>query len=123
MVRSLLVLSTLSMDIFQIEKIVKPILNQTIDKMYSETNHSYIIYTKNNISSNILHQLPILLYRQPHYIIITHAPIQPTILNAWIYKKDTIVWYNYKEQQVKLWSIINKVWYESCDYPFQLNRT
>lgn len=61
MIRSLLVLSTLSMDVFQIVKIVNPLLNQTIDKIYSETNHSYIIHTKNNISNNTLHQLPILL--------------------------------------------------------------
>jgi len=115
----LLILSTLSMNMFQIEKIITPIVNQTIDKIYSGTNHSYIIQTKDNISFRVLNQLPILLYRQPHYIIITHAPIHPDILNAWVYKKDTIVWYNYNDQKVKLWSIINKVWYESCDYPYR----
>jgi hypothetical protein len=111
------------MDVFQIEKIVKPIVNQTIDKIYSETNHSYIIDTKHNISFKIVNQLPILLYRQPHYIIITHAPIQFTnIANEWIYKKNDIIWYNYKEQKVKLWSMINHVWYESCDYPYRFKK-
>jgi len=119
---SLLILSTLSITVFQIEKIVYPIVNETIDKIYSETNHSYIIYTKNNIALHTIRQLPILLYNKPHYIIITHAPLQiPTIYNEWVYKKDNIVWYNYKEQKVKLWSKINKVWYETCDYPLKTN--
>lgn len=113
MVRSLLLLSTLSLDVFQIQKIIHPVLNQTIDKIYSETNHSYIVQTKTNIT----HELPILLYRPPHYIILT--PIQFSSIHEWIYTKDTIVWYNHKEQQVKLWSRINKVWYESSDYPYR----
>jgi hypothetical protein len=120
--RSLLLLSTLSIDVFQLEKIVYPIINETIDKIYSETNNSYIIYTKNNITLHTIHQLPILLYNQPNYIIITHSPVQiPNIHNEWVYKKDTVVWYNYKEQKVKLWSRINKFWYESCDYPLKTN--
>ena len=118
--RSLLILSTLSIDVFQMGKIINPVLNQSIDKIYSETNHSYIIHTNKNISLNVVHQLPILFYRQPHYIIITHAPIQFPSMNTWVYKKDTIVWYNYKEQKVKLWSIINKVWYDSCDHPYKI---
>ena len=116
---SLLLLSTLSLDIFQLEKIVHPFINETIDKIYSETNHSYTIYSKTNISSETAHQLPILLYKQPHYIIITHPPIYTDVYHEWIYKKNTIVWYNHKDQQVKLWSRINNLFYESCDYPYR----
>jgi len=121
MVRSLLIISTLALDALQIEKIVYPTLNQTIDTIYNVgTNHSYVIYTKTNISSNIIQQLPILLYRPPHYIIISHAPLKNNnILHNLVYKKDTNVWYNYQEQQVKLWSVINKIWYESCDYVYR----
>jgi len=119
MVRSLLLLSTLSLDIFQIQKIIHPVLNQSIFKIVSETNHSYMVQTKNNITKNTMHKLPILLYRAPHYIILTHAPIQFSSIHEWVYNKDAIVWYNHKEQQVKLWSRINKLWYESCDYPYR----
>jgi len=117
--RPLLLLSTLSLDVFQIDKIIHPIVNQTIDKIYDTgSNHSYIIYT--NITSDTIHQLPILLYRRPHYIIITHSPIQVHDVNhEWQYKKDIILWYNHKEQQVKIWSIINHAWYESYDYPYR----
>jgi hypothetical protein len=116
--RSMLLLSTLSLDVFQVKHIIYPYLNQSIDTIYDGgTNHSYIIYTKSNIT-NVVH-MPILLYRPPHYIIITHPPIQFTPSHEWNYKKDMIVWYNHKEQIVKLWSKINKIWYKSCDYPYR----
>uniref|UniRef100_A0A6C0B8X3 Uncharacterized protein n=1 Tax=viral metagenome TaxID=1070528 RepID=A0A6C0B8X3_9ZZZZ len=119
-IRSLFILSTLMLDTIQLEKIVQPILNQTTDKIYNVgTNHSYVIHTKNNITYDIQQQLPILLYRPPHYIIITHAPVNNNIIHELVYKKDTIEWYNYKEQQVKLWSRINKMWYESCHYVYR----
>ena len=116
---SLLLLSTLSLDIFQIEKIVHPYINETINNVYSETNHSYTIYTNTNISNETIHQLPILLYKKPHYIIITYAPAMYDINHEWLYKKDTIIWYNHQEHQVTLWSRINKMWYESCDYSYR----
>ena len=119
MVRSLLVLSTLALDSLQVKQIVYPILNQTIDKLYEGTNHSYIIYTETDIISDTLHQVPILLYRPPHYIILTHSPISFDINHEWQYNKDTIIWYNHKEQYVKLWSIINHAWYDSYDYPYR----
>ena len=35
---------------------------------------------------------------------------------------NTIIWYNHKEQQVKLWSILNHA-YESCDYPYRKTKS
>jgi len=117
--RSLLVLSTLALHSFDLKQIIYPFLNQTIDKIYEGTNHSYIIHTETNITSDTLHQLPILLYHPPHYIIITHSPISFPINHEWQYKKNTVIWYNHKEQQVKIWSIVNHACYESCDYPYR----
>jgi hypothetical protein len=105
MVRSLLVLSTLALHSLEIKQIVSTFVNQTIDKIYAN-NHSFLIYTETNISSTMLHQLPILLYRPPHYIIVTHSPLFD-VSHKFVYKKDTDVWYNYKEQRVKLWTNIN----------------
>jgi hypothetical protein len=117
--RSLLVLSTLALHSFDLKQIIYPFLNQPIDKIYEGTNHSYIIHTETNITKDTLHQLPIVLYRKPHYIILTHAPQLYSVNHELQYKQDTIIWYNHKEQQVKLWSIINHASYESCDYPYR----
>ena len=120
MVRSLLLLSTLALDSLDVKKIVYPFLNQTIDTIYDlGTNHSYIIHTETNITQDTFQQLPILLYKQPHYITLTYAPQLHDINHEWVYKKDNIIWYNHKEKKVKLWSIINHVWYKSCDYPYR----
>jgi hypothetical protein len=119
MVRSLLVLSSLALHSLELKKIIYPFVNQTIDKIYEGTNHSFIIHTETNISADTLQQLPILLYRPPHYIILTHSPIQFHVSYEFVYKKDNIIWYNYKEQRVKLWSSVNHAWYESCDYPYR----
>jgi hypothetical protein len=104
--RLLLILSTLSLDIFQIRTIIHPYLNQTKYTIYDEgTNHSYIVYTETNITTEIQHQLPILLYNQPHYVIITHAPIFHKL--------------KYKKEPNKLWSRINKLWLDSCHYVYR----
>ena len=120
MVRSLLILSTLALDRFEVNQIVYPFLNQTINKLYDVgTNHSYIIHTEHNISL----ELPLLLYRRPYYIILTHAPQLYSVNHEWQYKKDTVIWYNHKEEKVKLWSILNHVWYESCEYPYRKTKS
>jgi hypothetical protein len=119
MVRSLLILSSLALHSLELKQIISPFVNQTIDKIYIGTSHSFVMYTETNISSDTLRQLPILLYRPPHYIILTRSPTYFNVSHEFIYKKDTVVWYNYKEHRVKLWSIINHVWYESCDYPYR----
>lgn len=113
-IRSVLILSTLAIDVFQLKNIVEPILKQPIDKIYdSGTKYSYIIYTKTNIYSTTINHLPILFYKEPHYIIISHSPLQiPTIFHESI-KKDKVVWYNFKEQLIQLWKSIDEIWYDS----------